>query len=212
MSSKTDSPIWVKEMLVDFLRFCDDRDKKITNNNFKYFQDYADDFLEQCDLPKEDQQPSGDVEKLAMDYANQFPDNNWNDLYGAFKAGYSANTQPIKEDTPIDKYKTYDSLLERVKIALFYRDFGVLNEYLIGIGENKIPAPQPQTDTPIGDDVVLRLIEFLNDNIDKSQNATGMNKIYISGWISALVHVRENFAKLNTDRQSKEIELKNDVE
>lgn len=37
----------------------------------------------------------------------------------------------------------YRSLLESVKIALTYRDFGVLNEYLHTHGENKIPSPVP---------------------------------------------------------------------
>jgi hypothetical protein len=46
---------------------------------------------------------------------------------------------PVEENKEESKY---DKLLETVKIALSYRDFGVLNEYLKSIGENKIITPK----------------------------------------------------------------------
>jgi len=100
--------------------------------------------------PKEDQQPSGDVEKLAMNYANQFPDNNWNDLYGGFKAGYSANTQPIKEDTPAELYSK--GQMYAAANHFYGSDYNLshstFDKYLEDITLCKV-----KEDTPIGDDV-----------------------------------------------------------
>lgn len=90
--------------------------------------------------------PSGSVEDASKKYVDDNSDSKWNkaaELERAFLAGAAHAQQP------------YSELLETVKIALSYRDFGVLNEYLHNHGEKKIPAP-PSKPTEIKKFMVVK--------------------------------------------------------
>ena len=63
-----------------------------------------------------------------------------------------------QQQIPVQGERTFEHLLETVKISLVYRDFGVLNEYLSIIGENKIPAPTKNS----------ALVESKPDELDES--------------------------------------------
>ena len=96
---------------------------------------------------------------------------------------------------PAERAAQTDVLLETVKIALSYRDFGVLNEYLESIGEKKIPAPT-KTDVATDDDWMKELNDFLDYNLEESKKATGQHEYFMAGWIAALMHVKVNFKPL----------------
>lgn len=44
------------------------------------------------------------------------------------------------------------------------------------------------------------LLEFLDDNLEKSKNEKGSNPLFMAGWIAALMHVKVNYLQqLNSD-------------
>lgn len=82
----------------------------------------------------------------------------------------SAHPTAVNGDDYHKQRVKYIGLLESVKIALSYRDFGVLNEYLATIGENKIESPDqpkaaPKADVKSKDEIKLPY-DILQDHVD----------------------------------------------